>query len=90
MDVYRDDEAAIIQFGGPSLKGIEMDNTERERGTESPEGQHELDESPKAEGTQDRDTGFLFCPRCGQVVLGVGVNSLCPLCGHRFCPSCSD
>jgi rubrerythrin len=67
-----------------------MGDTGREERTERREKEHETDGSPEAEGTQDRDTGFLFCPRCGQVVLGVGVNSLCPQCGHRFCPSCSD
>jgi rubrerythrin len=37
--------------------------------------------------TQDRDTGFLFCPRCGHVVMEVNPNSCCPACGCRICTS---
>ena len=53
-------------------------------------GGHEPDGLPEVETGPDHETGFLFCPRCGHVVLGFGVNSRCPQCGHRFCPSCSD
>lgn len=90
MKIHHGDDASIIQTGGPDRKGIAMGDREHREWTEPSEGQAERDESPKAEGTQDRETGFLFCPRCGQVVLGVAVNSFCPQCGHRFCSSCSD
>ena len=36
------------------------------------------------------NTGFLFCPRCGSVVMNENHIGICSHCGHRFCPSCSD
>ncbi|HEG43340.1 MAG TPA: hypothetical protein ENH94_04740 [Phycisphaerales bacterium] len=44
----------------------------------------------KQQIVQDDNAGFLFCPRCGSVVVGQNVNSICRHCGYRFCPSCSD
>jgi hypothetical protein len=38
----------------------------------------------------DTETGFLFCPKCGRVVLQVNLNSCCSKCGYRFCSTCSD
>ncbi len=82
--------AQIVHARGPDLKGIAMSDMEHQERTEPSEAQNAHEGSPKAKGKQDRDTGFLFCPRCGKVVLGAGVNSLCVQCGHRFCPCCSD
>jgi hypothetical protein len=39
--------------------------------------------------TQDNNTGFLFCPRCGSVTVNQNPG-ICHNCGYRFCPSCSD
>jgi hypothetical protein len=39
---------------------------------------------------QDKNTGFLFCPRCSTVVIGEKFAGICGHCGYRFCPSCSD
>jgi len=44
----------------------------------------------RMEVTQDHETGFTFCPRCGYVVMEVNPNSCCAACGYRFCASCSE
>ena len=67
-----------------------MTNAKDSTHEKSREGQLHHDAPQSGKVTQDHDTGFLFCPRCGQVILGGGVNAFCPQCGHRFCPSCSD
>jgi len=43
-----------------------------------------------ASTVKDRDTGFLFCPRCAHVVMQANANARCPACGERLCPSCCE
>jgi rubrerythrin len=47
------------------------------------EKQEEVNLEKKAEIIQ----GFAFCPRCGNTITGDLVNTICPRCGYRFCPS---
>ncbi|MGD0784363.1 MAG: IBR domain-containing protein [Sedimentisphaerales bacterium] len=59
------------------------DITMAEKKTEKLE---ETDVERKTETSQN----FSFCPRCGNTITGDMVNTLCPECGYRFCPSCID
>lgn len=90
MKADHGEEASVVQDGGAILKGIAMRDMEHEERRKPLVERRRPEEAPKVEAAPDCATGFLFCPRCGQVVLGAGVNSLCPQCGHRFCPCCSD
>jgi len=66
-----------------------MNHKENETQSESRAGRHDLDRLSDVEVTQNRDTDFLFCPRCGHVVMEVNPNSCCPACGCRVCSSCT-
>lgn len=50
----------------------------------------QYDELADARVRGDPTTGFIFCPRCGYIVLGGRTNAICPQCGHRSCASCSE
>jgi rubrerythrin len=50
------------------------------------EKSEELNLKEKTEVAQS----FAFCPRCGNTITGDMVNTICPQCGYRFCPSCID
>ena len=38
----------------------------------------------------DRETGWLFCPRCATVLFAVNPHYVCPQCHYRFRPSCHE
>ena len=45
-------------------------------------------ESPPTERSPDSTVDFVFCSRCGYVIVATGPSVLCPHCGARCCPTC--
>jgi len=45
---------------------------------------------PKTDISADGAAGFAFCGRCGHVIIVTGRYVICPQCGCRCCPSCSE
>jgi len=39
---------------------------------------------------RDTNTGYLFCPHCGQVMAATGGELRCRRCGFQCCPTCGD
>ena len=46
--------------------------------------------SPKAAMSPDSAANFVFCNRCGHVIIVTGRHVMCPQCGLPCCPSCGE
>ena len=44
-----------------------------------------------ADGNTAADAAIIsFCYRCHRDIVSVNPPKVCPFCGYRFCPSCTD
>jgi len=65
----------------------EMSNNERfKRNDKRGDDSHR----PKIDVSPDSGADFVFCSRCGHVIVVTGRHVICPRCGMLCCPSCGQ